>query len=144
MNKIPPTYKIVAKVIHISEPKRQKPDFPLHVTWPCRIYKLGDKMTFNSFELIMDETDAVCLSALDSMMVNLKMWSYGVYPMDKWVENDNDNKRLNTEGNGIIAYHKCTDLDRPVEFEISRVPIDMSKRFPSMSGADKRPGWDKR
>ncbi len=146
MAKIPKTYKIIFKVIDVPEPERIKQDLPLHVTWPCRIYKLGDKMTFNCHEMILEETDAVCLSALEGMISNLKLHAYGVYPMAQWVaevkgmeKKDQENKEPE-----VVGYYKCSDLERPVEFEISRIPVDLTERFPSHRAADKRPDWEQR
>jgi uncharacterized repeat protein (TIGR04076 family) len=145
MSEIPKTFKIIAKVIDIPEPKRIKPDLPLHVTWPCRIYKIGYKMTFNCHELVMEETDAVCLSALEGLLSNVKLHAYGVYPMSKWVEEKKKGeKNQENKAPEVVGYYRCSDLERPVEFEITRVPVDLSERFPSHRTAVKRPGWEQR
>ena len=57
-------YKVVYTVVDVGEPKSVDGG-PTHVSGPCKMYKVGDKMTIvgNPGQLVMNETDAVCLAA---------------------------------------------------------------------------------
>ena len=56
-------------MVEVSEPRSIRGN-PTHVAWPCRVYKVGDKMTIRvpPEEIVVEETDAVCLSALSAIM----------------------------------------------------------------------------
>lgn len=104
-------YKVVYTVIDVGEPKSVEGG-PLHVSGPCKMYKVGDKMTVvgNPGQLVLAETDAVCLAALSAilpltsamMREVTEPWDY----MDK------------------IKYYSCPDSERPVVFKVERVKVD--------------------
>ena len=79
-------------------------------------------------------------------MSNMKLHAYGVYPIAQWVEEGNrgEDKAQENKEPEVVGYYKCSDLERPVEFEISRIPVDLTERFPSHRTADERPDWEQR
>jgi uncharacterized repeat protein (TIGR04076 family) len=101
-------YKVVFEVVEVSEPRGIK-GHPTHVTWPCKVYKVGDKMTIRvpPEEIVKEETDAVCLSALSAIMPlagallrgGTEAWDY----IDR------------------IEFFSCPDAERPVIFQVKRV-----------------------
>jgi uncharacterized repeat protein (TIGR04076 family) len=103
-------YKLVFSVIELNKPKSIDGN-PPHVSGPCKMYKVGDKMTVtgNPGRLVLDETDSVCLAAfsailpLTSAMTRevTEAWDY----MDK------------------IAFFSCPDSERPVVFKVERIEV---------------------
>ena len=104
-------YKVVFTVVEVNEPKSIDGK-PTHVSGPCKMYKVGDKMTVtgNPGRLVLEETDSVCLAAfsailpLTSAMTRevTEAWDY----MDK------------------IAYYSCPDSERPVVFKVERIEVE--------------------
>lgn len=103
-------FKVVYTVVDVGKPKSVDGG-PTHVSGPCKMYKVGDKMTVvgNPGQLVMKETDAVCLAALSAilpltsamMREVTEPWDY----MDK------------------ILYYSCPDSERPVVFKVDRVEV---------------------
>jgi len=138
----PNFYKIIVRVVEVPDPLDLKSEGKAkHVTWPCRIYKVGDKMTFNPLELLPEETDAVCQSALIGMMGYMRLWTHGVYPMSGWY--GKPPKEIRENGEEVIGSFECPDKARPVKFEVCRISADFSEKFPSYRSPDTRPDWDK-
>jgi uncharacterized repeat protein (TIGR04076 family) len=110
-------YKVVYTVVEVGEP-RSIDGGPTHVTGPCKMYKVGDKMTVvgNPGQLVMHETDAVCLAALSAilpltsamMREVTEPWDY----MDK------------------ILYYSCPDSERPVVFKVDRIEVEKGEYAP--------------
>ncbi len=123
------TYKIVLTVKETPEPKPIGGQ-PLHVTWPCPIYKVGDRMTFDPHKIILEETDSVCFNVLESIQPLLKRYRMG--PLEKKDEPIHPD----------FKYVRCTDSERPVLFEVTRIPFDASKDYPSWGKPSERPNRD--
>jgi len=104
-------FKIVFEVVEIQEPRSIK-GHPTHVSWPCRVYKLGDKITIQVPPpvVVMEETDAICLSALSAIMPLTNALMRG-----GWEEWDFIDK---------IQFFICPDAERPVTFQVKRFKKD--------------------
>ena len=110
-------YKVVFTVVEVNEPKSIDGSTP-HVSGPCKMYKVGDKMTVtgNPGRLVLEETDSVCLAAfsailpLTSAMMRevTEPWDY----MDK------------------IAYFSCPDSERQVVFKVDRIEVEQGDYLP--------------
>jgi uncharacterized repeat protein (TIGR04076 family) len=110
-------YKVVYTVVDVGKTKSVDGG-PTHVSGPCKMYKVGDKMTVvgNPGQLVMQETNAVCLAAfsailpLTSAMTRevTEAWDY----MDK------------------IAYYSCPDSERPVVFKVERKEVEIGEYPP--------------
>ena len=108
-------YKIVFEVVEVNEPRSINGN-PTHVTRPCRVYKLGDKMTLRvpPEELVMEETDAVCLSAFSAIMPLTGAFVRGA--REDWDYLDK------------IQFFRCPDAERPVIFKIKRIQLEQEKK----------------
>jgi uncharacterized repeat protein (TIGR04076 family) len=123
------TYKIVLTVKETPDPKPIGGQ-SLHVTWPCPIYKVGDRMTFDPHKIILEETDSVCFNVLEGIQPLLKRYRMG--PLEKKDEPIHPD----------FKYVRCTDSERPVLFEVTRIPFDASKDYPSWGIPSERPNRD--
>ena len=107
-------YKLTFTVIDVGEP-RSFDGGPTHVSGPCKMYRVGDKITItgNPGRLVMNETDSVCLAAFSSMLpLNSAMtrevtesWDY----VDK------------------IKFFSCPDTERPVVFKVERIKVEQGE-----------------
>ena len=105
-------YKVVFRVVEVNEPKSLDGE-PTHVTGPCKIYKVGDRITItsNPGRIVLGETDSVCLAAFSAILPLTSAlcreiaepWDY----MDK------------------IKYFSCPVSERPVVFEVDRTPVEL-------------------
>ena len=120
------TYKIIFTVKETPEPKSIG-DKPLHVTWPCPIYKVGDKMTFDPHRIILEDTDAVCFNVLEDIQPLLKRYKLG--PLDKKDALIHEN----------FKFVRCSDAERAVLFEVTRVPFDAAAEYSSWRQPSLRP-----
>lgn len=103
-------YKVVFTVVKVGEPTSINGG-STHVTGPCKMYKIGDKITItgNPGRLVLTETDSICLAAfsaiipLTSAMTRevTESWDY----MDK------------------IKFFSCPDSERPVVFKVERIEV---------------------
>ncbi|HDI07049.1 MAG TPA: TIGR04076 family protein [Candidatus Bathyarchaeota archaeon] len=90
----------------------------------CPVFKLGDKITVESPKIIPEETDAVCIHALGSMLTMLVALSRGISFKTLGLAREEGNE----------GYVQCLDPGSPytdggtVLFEIKRVPIDSPER----------------
>ncbi|TRO48855.1 TIGR04076 family protein [Candidatus Bathyarchaeota archaeon] len=104
-------YKAVFEVVEVNEPRSLDGE-PTHVSGPCKIYRVGDRVTVtgNPGRLVLEETDGVCLAAFSAILPLTSAmcrevtepWDY----MDK------------------IKYYSCPDSERPVVFRVTRVPVE--------------------
>jgi len=82
----------------------------------CPVFKLGDKITVESPKIIPEETDAICIHALGSMLTMIVALSRGI--------NFKTLGLATEEGN--VGYVQCLDPGKPytqggtVLFEIRR------------------------
>jgi uncharacterized repeat protein (TIGR04076 family) len=92
-------YKVVFTVVDVKPPKSID-GAPTHVSGPCKIYKVGDKITItsNPGRLVLDETDSVCLAAFSALL-----------PLTSAIDK--------------IKYFSCPDSERPVTFKVERIPV---------------------
>lgn len=118
-------YKVVATVHKVNKPASQIPNHEAHVVMPCRMYKEGDKIVFEDNQINMAETTgALCVSLVASMIPVLKSMQRSVEPL------------MNEKKSGVlsdstqrITWFTCPDAERPVIFEIERIPLK------------EKPGW---
>jgi uncharacterized repeat protein (TIGR04076 family) len=105
-------YKVVCEAYKISEPKSIDGN-ELHVKWPCRIYKVGDKMTFSIHPgsiMVLEETDKVCISALGAILPIVRGMMQG--KAEDWDFIDD------------VKFFSCPDAERPVIFEVKRIRME--------------------
>ncbi len=110
-------YKVVCEVVKVSEPKPMIGDH-LHVTQPCSLYKVGDKMTFAMHPMcvmVMEETDRVCMQALSGILPMIRPSCMGAAEDWDWID--------------TCKYFACPDGERPVIFEIKRVKMKPPVQF---------------
>lgn len=107
-------YKVVFTVIDVKEPQSLDGK-PTHVTGPCKMYKVGDKMTVtgNPGRLILEETDNVCLAAFSSILPLTSAMTREV--TESWDYMDK------------ITYYCCPDAERPVTFKVERIPVELGQ-----------------
>ncbi len=104
-------YKVVYTVVDVSDPKSIDGE-PTHVSGPCKMYKKGDKMTItgNPGQLVLSETDSVCLAAFSAILPLTSAMTREV--TEHWDYMDK------------IAYFSCPDSERPVIFKVERIKVD--------------------
>jgi len=110
-------YKVVYTVVEVGEP-RSIDGGPTHVSGPCKMYKVGDKMTVvgNPGQLVMKETDAVCLAAFSAILPLTSAMTREV--TEPWDYMDK------------IAYYSCPDSERPVVFKVERIEVERGEYPP--------------
>ena len=103
-------YKVVFTVVEVKEPKSLDGG-PMHVSGPCKIYRVGDKITItsNPGRLVLEETDSVCLAAFSAILPLTSAMEREV--TEPWDYIDK------------IKYFSCPDSERLVTFRIDRIPI---------------------
>lgn len=108
-------FKIVFEVVEVSEPRGFKGS-PTHYSWPCRVYKVGDRMTIRvpPAEIVMEETDAICLSALSAIMPHTGALMRGGWESWDYID--------------TMQFFSCPDAGRPVIFQIKRIKQDPQVR----------------
>lgn len=102
--------KIVCEVAKVNNPMSIDGN-SLHVSRPCPLYKVGDRMTFRIKPpaiIVLEETDNVCISAFSGMLSLLRGLMMG--KKDDWDYID------------TIQYIACPDAERPVIFQVKRIP----------------------
>jgi uncharacterized repeat protein (TIGR04076 family) len=104
-------YKVVFTVVRVSPPASIEGK-PCHVSGPCPLYKVGDRITMltRPTRVVMEESDQICLYALGPML-----------PMVSTLcrESAEPNDYINK-----INYFSCADAERPVIFRVERVPLE--------------------
>jgi len=84
----------------------------------CPVYKVGDKITVNDPEIVLEKTDALCTHALSSLLHYVLALERGVDPVSLG---------LSTPKDGEHAYVQCVDPGEPythggtVIFKIGKV-----------------------
>lgn len=117
-------YRVVATVIKVNTPSKVTDDSELHVSMPCRMYKVGDKIVFEDNQINMQETTgALCLTLIGGMIPVLKALQRSVEPAK-----DDDNKPVKDSTQGVNFY-QCSDAERPVLFRIERIPLGDKPRW---------------
>ena len=103
-------YKVIFTVIEVNNPKSIDSG-PTHVSGPCKMYKVGDKMTItgNPGRLVLDETDSVCLAAFSAILPLTSSMTREV--TESWDYIDK------------IGYYSCPDSERPVVFKVERIEV---------------------
>ncbi len=107
-------YKVIFTVVDVPEPKSVDGE-PTHVTGPCKVYRVGDRITFtsNPGRIVMEETDGVCLAAFSAILPLTSAMCRDV--TEPW---DYMNK---------IKYYCCPDVERPVVFKVKRIPVEQGE-----------------
>jgi uncharacterized repeat protein (TIGR04076 family) len=110
-------YKIVLSVVEVNNPKSIDGGVP-HVSGPCKMYKVGDKMTItgNPGRIVLDETDSVCLAAFSAILPLTSALTREV--TESWDYMDK------------IAYYSCPDSERPVVFKVERIEVGQGEYPP--------------
>ncbi len=103
-------YKVVFTVVDVKPPKSIDGS-PPHVSGPCKVYKVGDRITITSApgRLVLEETDSVCLAAFSAILPLTSAMEREV--TEKWDYIDK------------IKYFSCPDSERPVTFKVERIPV---------------------
>ena len=103
-------YKVVFTVVNVQDPKSIDGG-PTHVNGPCKIYKVGDRITItsNPGRLVLEETDSVCLAAFSAILPLTSAMERNV--TEPWDYIDK------------IKYFSCPDSERPVTFKVERIPV---------------------
>jgi uncharacterized repeat protein (TIGR04076 family) len=103
-------YKVVFTVVGVKDPKSIDGG-PTHVKGPCKIYKVGDRITItsNPGRLVLEETDSVCLAALSAILPLTSAMERNV--TEPWDYIDK------------IKFFSCPDSERPVIFKVERIPV---------------------
>jgi uncharacterized repeat protein (TIGR04076 family) len=101
-------YKVVFTVVDVKDPKSLDGK-PTHVSGPCKIYRVGDRITSNHGRLVLEETDSVCLAALSAIMPLTSAMEREVAEPWDYVDK--------------IKYFSCPDSERPVVFKVERIPV---------------------
>ena len=107
-------YKVVFRVVEVNEPKSLDGE-PTHVTGPCKIYKVGDRITItsNPGRIVLGETDSVCLAAFSAILPLTSALCREI--TEPWDYMDQ------------IKYFSCPDSERPVVFKVERTPVEMNE-----------------
>ena len=107
-------YKVVFTVVEVPEPKSVDRE-PTHVTGPCKVYRVGDRITVtsNPGRIVLAETEGVCIAAFSAIMpLTSAMCREATEPWD-YV--------------GEIRYFSCPDVERPVVFRVERIPVEQGE-----------------
>jgi uncharacterized repeat protein (TIGR04076 family) len=107
-------YKLTFTVIDVGEP-RSFDRGPTHVSGPCKMYRVGDKITItgNPGRLVMNETDSVCLAAFSSMLPLTSAMTREVTESWDYVDK--------------IKFFSCPDTERPVVFKVERIKVEQGE-----------------
>jgi len=107
-------YKVVFEVVEVNEPRSLDGE-PTHVSGPCKIYGVGDRVTItgNPGRLVLEETDSVCLAAFSAILPLTSAMCREV--TETWDYMDR------------IKYYSCPDSERPVVFRVTRVPVEQGE-----------------
>jgi len=70
----------------------------------CPVHKVGDKITINGPNLLLERTDAVCIHALSSLLHYVVALDHGVDPADLGLTRPEDRQH---------AYIQCVDPGEP-------------------------------
>ena len=82
----------------------------------CPVYKVGDKMTIEGANILLDKTDAICIHALSTLL-------HYVVALDEGT----DSVKLGLSKDKKLAYMQCVDPGEPytdggtVIFECHRI-----------------------
>jgi len=68
----------------------------------CPVYKVGDRMVIDGPKIVLEETDAVCVHALSSLLHYVIALDEGVNPRKLGLSKDSEN-----------AYIQCVDPGQP-------------------------------
>jgi uncharacterized repeat protein (TIGR04076 family) len=103
-------YKVVFTVVDVQEP-RSMDGKPTHVSGPCKMYRVGDRMTIvgNPGRLVLKETDSVCLAAFSAILPLTSAMEREVTEPWDYVDK--------------IKYFSCPDSERPVVFKVERTKV---------------------
>ena len=107
-------YKVVFTVVDVQEPRSLDGE-PTHVTGPCKMYRVGDRMTIvgNPGRLVLEETDSVCLAAFSAILPLTSAMEREV--TEPWDYMDK------------IKYFSCPDSERPVVFKVERIKVEQGE-----------------
>jgi len=107
-------YKVVFTVVDVKEPVSLDGE-PTHVSGPCKVYKVGDKITVtgNPGRLVLGETDSVCLAAFSAVLPLTSAFCRDV--TEPWDYMDK------------IKYYSCPDSERHVVFRVDRIPVEQGE-----------------
>jgi uncharacterized repeat protein (TIGR04076 family) len=99
----------------------------------CPVYKVGDKITVDDPEIVLEKTDALCTHALSSLLHYVLALERGIDPVSLG---------LSTPKDGEHAYAQCVDPGEPythggtVIFKIGKVKKGL--REPRIAAPKKR------
>ncbi len=68
----------------------------------CPVYEIGDKMTIDGAKILVDQTDAICIHALSTLLHYLVALDEGVDPVKLGLSRDKED-----------AYMQCVDPGEP-------------------------------
>jgi uncharacterized repeat protein (TIGR04076 family) len=68
----------------------------------CPVYKVGDRLTIRDAGVVMEETDAICVHALSTLLHYVVALDEGADPV-----------KLGLSGEGSHAYMQCVDPGEP-------------------------------
>jgi uncharacterized repeat protein (TIGR04076 family) len=107
-------FKVFFTVVDVQDPKSIDGD-PTHVNGPCKIYKVGDKITItsNPGRLVLEETDSVCLAAFSAILPLTSAMERNV--TEPWDYIDK------------IKFFSCPDSERSVTFKVERIPVKRAR-----------------
>ena len=113
-------YKVVFTVVEVNDPVSLD-GAPTHVSGPCKMYRVGDKMTVvgNPGRLVLEETDSVCLAAFSAILPLTSAMTREV--TEPWDYMDK------------IKYYSCPDSERPVVFKVERFKVEQ-REYPTLHG----------
>lgn len=91
----------------------------------CPVYKIGDKMVIDDPKIVLEETDALCVHALSSLLHYVLVLDRGGDPVELGLSKPEDREN---------AYIQCVDPGEPythggtVIFKIRRIKEERSKK----------------
>jgi len=91
----------------------------------CPVYKVGDKMVIDDPKIVLEETDALCVHALSSLLHYVLVLDRGGDPVELGLSKPEDREN---------AYIQCVDPGEPythggtVIFKIRRIKEERSKK----------------
>ena len=73
-----------------------------HIRGKCPVYKVGDRMTIDGANILLEKTDAVCIHALPTLLHYVVALDEGADPVKLGLSKDRDH-----------AYMQCVDPGEP-------------------------------
>jgi len=113
------------KFMFKEERQRYKVEIVAKEIYPvCPIYEKGDRMTIVEPGIVLEETDAICLSFLADLMAYYRALSRGVDPRKMGLKMEGENALIECHDPGGKYPDYPTD-GGTVVFEIRRVPMTL-------------------